>query len=98
MVVTESGTIRAGGRELPALTANLLAPGVDPGAGARAMLDGFTSSGLVVFVVDGPNLRIEYDRKRHCGISPEDLEAALQAERAEDAEELRRLGAVEPGL
>lgn len=97
MVVTESGSLVVKGRELLVLVATLSVPDRDPGPDARAMLEGFSAAGLVAFVVDGPALRVVYDRRRYAGISPRELEAALQAERARDAEELRRLGAVEPG-
>lgn len=98
MVVTESGEITVGDRTLPVLVANLLSRDADQGAGARAMLDGFSAAGLVALVVDGPDLRIIYDQERFAGISPRDIEAEFQRARSKDAEELRRLGAVDPGF
>jgi hypothetical protein len=40
-------------------------------------------------------MRIIYDQARYPAIGPDDIEAAFRHERSRDAEELRRLGAVE---
>ena len=39
--------------------------------------------------------RTEFDRARYPGVSAEDIEAALLYEFSQDADELRRLGAVD---
>jgi hypothetical protein len=98
VVVTDSGEIRVKDRTLPVLVANLLARDGDRDAGARAMLADFSAAGMAVLVVDGPDLRIVYDRERHEGIGPEDIEEAFRLERAKDAAELRRLGAIDKGI
>ena len=50
--------------------------------------------GLAVMIIRGLEARIEFDRARWPGISADDIEAALRYELSQDAEELKRLGAV----
>ncbi|MEQ1919188.1 MAG: hypothetical protein ABL955_08320 [Elusimicrobiota bacterium] len=95
MVVTESGTVKVGGRELPVLVINLVEPDSDRGPAARAMLEEFLAAGMAALLLHGPDMRIVYDRTRYPAIAPDDIEAAFKHERSRDAEELRRLGAVE---
>ena len=94
MVVTESGTVTVGGRELPVLVINLLEPDSDQSPAARAMLEDFLAAGMAAMLLHGPDMRIVYDQTRYAAISPDDIEAAFRYERSQDAEELRRLGAV----
>ena len=94
MVVTESGTVSAGGHELPVMVINLLEPDSDRGPAARAMIGDFLAAGMAALLLHGPDMRIAYDRTRYPSISPDDIEASFRYERSHDAEELRRLGAV----
>ena len=94
LVVTESGTVAVGGHVLPVLVINLLEPDSDRSPAAKSMLDGFLAAGMAALLLHGPDMRIVYDRARYAGISPDDIEAAFRHERSQDAEELRRLGAV----
>ncbi len=95
MVVTESGTVTVGGREIPVLVINLAQPDSDNGPAARAMLDDFLAAGMATLLLHGPEMRIVYDKARYPAIGPDDIEAAFKAERSRDAEELRRLGAID---
>jgi hypothetical protein len=64
------------------------------GDAARMLLDYFVARGVAVMIIHGAQARIEFDRQRYGGISPEEIEAALRYELSQDAEELKRLGAV----
>ena len=95
MVVTESGTVTLGGREIPVLVINLVKPDSDRGPAAQAMIKDFLAAGKAALLLHGPDMRIAYDQTRYPTITPDDIEAAFRYERSQDAEELRRLGAVE---
>lgn len=95
MVVTESGTVPVGGYRMPVLVINLANPDSDRGPAAKAMLDDFLAAGMAALLLHGSGMRIIYDRARYPSIGPDDIEAAFRHERSRDAEELRRLGAVE---
>jgi hypothetical protein len=95
MVVTESGTVSVGGHALPVLVINLLNADSDRSPSARAMIENFLAAGKAALLLHGPDMRIVYDRTRYPTISPDEIEAAFKYERSQDAEELRRLGAVE---
>jgi hypothetical protein len=97
MVVTESGTVTVGGREIPVLVINLVEPDSDRGPAGRAMLEDFLAAGMAALLLHGPDMRIAYDKARYPEIGPDDIEAAFKLERSRDAEELRRLGAVDGG-
>jgi hypothetical protein len=94
MVVTESGTVSVGGREFPVLVINLLNADSDRGPAAKTMIADFLTAGMALLLLHGPDMRIAYDQTRYAGISPDDIEAAFRYERSQDAEELRRLGAI----
>lgn len=94
MVVTESGTVTVGGHELPVLVINLVKPDSDRSPAAQAMIADFLAAGMAVLLLHGPDMRIVYDQTRYTTIRPDDIEAAFRYERSQDAEELRRLGAV----
>ena len=98
MVVTECGTVTVDGRELPVLVINLLEPDSDRGPAAQAMIGDFLAAGMAALLLHGPDMRIAYDRTRYAAIRPDDIEAAFRHERSQDAEELRRLGAVGEGF
>jgi hypothetical protein len=95
LVVTESGTMPVGGHQLPILVINLMGPDSDRSPAAQAMLKDFLAAGKAALLLHGPDMRIVYDQKRYPTIRPDDIEAAFRYERSQDAEELRRLGAVE---
>lgn len=94
MVVTESGTVTVGGHELPVLVINLLKPDSDRSPAAQAMIEDFLAAGMAALLLHGPDMRIAYDQTRYPTIRPDDIESAFRYERSQDAEELRRLGAV----
>ena len=94
MVVTESGTVTVGGHELPVLVINLVKPDSDRSPAAKAMIDDFLAAGKAALLLHGPDMRIVYDRTRYAAITPDDIEAAFRYELSQDADELRRLGAV----
>lgn len=95
MVVTESGAVTVDGRELPILVINLVNPDSDQSPAAQALIAGFLAAGMATLLLHGSDMRIVYDRTRYAGITPDAIEAAFRYERSQDAEELRRLGAVE---
>lgn len=97
LVATESGTVTVGGHDIPVLVINLGEPDSDRGPAARAMFEEFLAAGKALLLLHGPDMRIVYDRTRYPSITEDDIEAAFKAERARDAEELRRLGAVDEG-
>ena len=94
MVVTESGTVTVGGRVLPILVINLVEPDSDRSPAAQAMMADFLAAGKAALLLHGPDMRIVYDRTRYAAITPDDIEAAFRYELSQDADELRRLGAV----
>lgn len=98
LVATESGTVTVGGYRIPVLVINLAEPESDRGPAARAMLEDFLAAGMAALLLHGPDMRIVYDRTRYPAIAPEDIEEAFRRERSRDAEELRRLGAVDEGF
>ena len=95
MVVTESGTVTVGGHELPILVINLEKPDSDHGPVSQAMIADFVAAGMAALLLHGPDMRIVYDQARYATIRPDEIEAAFRYEISQDAEELRRLGAVE---
>jgi hypothetical protein len=95
MVVTESGTVTVGGQELPILVINLEKPDSDRSPVAQAMIADFLAAGMAALLLHGPHMRIVYDQARYAAIRPDDIEAAFRYELSQDAEELRRMGAVE---
>ena len=65
------------------------------GPEAERLLARFLRRGFAVLVIHGAAARTEFDRDRYPGISAEDIEAALLYEFSQDADELRRAGAVD---
>jgi hypothetical protein len=98
LVTTEAGKVAVGPYRVPILVINLVEPDSDRGAAAQAMLQEFLAAGKAALLLHGSDMRIVYDRTRYPAIAAEDIEAAFRHERARDAEELRRLGAVEEGF
>jgi uncharacterized protein len=95
VIATEGGTIAPHGVEMPVLLLNEAQPGACRQGNGRVMVEAVTAGGGVALILCGPEMRIEYDHDRYPAITPADIEAAFREERAKDAEELRRLGAVE---
>jgi uncharacterized protein len=95
VVVTEAGTVMVGTRFLPVVTFQEDFADAARGAMAAAMLDRFVQQGFAVLVICGLESRLEFDHARYPDISDEAIEAALRYELSQDADELRRLGAVE---
>jgi hypothetical protein len=61
---------------------------------AQGMLAHFVSRGAAVMIIRGLEARVEFDRGRWPEFLPEDIEEELRYELSQDAEELKRLGAV----
>lgn len=98
MVVTESGTVSIGGRGIPVLVINLASADSDRGPVARKTLDEFLAAGKAALLLHGLDMRVVYDRTRYPGIEASDIEEAFKRELSRDADELRRLGAVDEGF
>ena len=95
VVVTESGTIAVAGEVLSVFVLLQAAPGAFRGPEAARLIDGMVARGDVLLVIYGLDMQVLYDRLRWATISPEQIEAVYRAERLRDAEELKRLGAVD---
>lgn len=95
LVVTEAGSIEVGRAEMPVYLFNQEKPEAHRAAEASALLDAFIGRGAVVLLLCGPDLQILYDRARYPGITPRDIEVAYRYQQSQDAEELKRLGAVD---
>ena len=99
IVVTEGGSVIIGYRLLPVVlfqedsTAKAFSEAGQDSA-AWELLDHFVARGFAVMIIRGLEARIEFDRDRWPGISPQEIEAALRCELSRDAAELKRLGAV----
>ena len=95
IVATEAGSVTVDNHMLPVVLLHEdLAECHTGGDAAREMLAYFVRRGVAVMVIRGPEARIEFDRERWPGISADDIEAALRYELSQDADELKRLGAV----
>ena len=95
IVVTECGAVTVGRQWLPMLLFNQTRPGASRGASARALIDEMVARGAVVMLVHGPDMELLYDRVRYAAITPHEIEVAYRHELSQDADELKRLGAVE---
>ena len=95
IVVTESGTVTIGTREIGVLLLNHASAEARDTHEAQALLADVVAKGMIAMVLFGPDLEIVYDRARYQGVSPRDIEVAYRYELSQDADELRRLGAVE---
>ncbi len=94
VVVTEAGNVTAGKHNLPVVI--IQEDFADAGAGRRLrLLDWFVRRGFAALVIYGLQSRTEFDAARYVGVSPEMIDAALLYEISQDADELRRLGAVD---
>jgi hypothetical protein len=94
IVVTEAGSVSVGQRLLPVVLMQEDFVAASRGDAGLALLDYFVSRGFAVMVIHGLDARIEFDRARWPGISTDEIEAALCYELSQDADELKRLGAV----
>jgi hypothetical protein len=94
VVVTEAGNVTVGYRILPVVCLQEDFAGASRSDAAVGLLDYFVARGFAVMVIYGMQARIEFDRAFWPGISSDEIEAALRYELAQDAEELKRLGAV----
>jgi len=94
IVVTEAGNVTAGQHHLPVVLFQEDSVEASRGDAARGLLDHFVSRGFSVMGIHGLGAQIEFDRARWPGISTDDIEAALRYELSQDAENLKRLGAV----
>lgn len=95
IVVTEAGNVSVDRRSLPVVTFQEDSAGAAKGPEAARLLARFVRRGFAVLVIHGLEARTEFDRGRYPGVSAEDIEAALLYEFSQDADELRRLGAVD---
>lgn len=94
IVVTESGTITVGDQSLGVLLLNQSHPGARNRRKAQSLIDQVVARGMVGLVLHGPDMQIVYDRTRYASISPRDIQVAFRHAQSQDAEELKRLGAV----
>jgi hypothetical protein len=94
VVVTESGWIRVGGQHLAVFLFNQSHPGARRRPRPQALLDALVAKGAVVMVLYAETMELAYDRTRYSTLSPEEIETACRYEQSQDAEELKRLGAV----
>lgn len=94
IVVTESGTVTVGGEELAVLLLNQSYREASGRRKARALIDQVVAQGHVVMILHGEQMQLVYDRKRYPSILPRDIEVAYRYALSQDAEELKRLGAV----
>ena len=94
IVVTEAGSVSVGHRLLPVVLFQEDFAEASWGGAARELLDHFVRRGVAVMMIHGLEARIEFDRGRYSGISADQIEAAVRYELSQDAEELKRLGAV----
>ena len=95
IVVTEIGYVLVYGSFLPVVTFQEVFEGAGRGIEAARLLERFVRDGFAVMVIRGPASRLEFDRARYQGVSDEAIEAALRYELSQDADKLRRLGAVD---
>jgi hypothetical protein len=95
MVVTECGAVTLAGAVLPVLVVNQAEAEACQSPSAQSLVGSLVALGYVLLVIYGPDMRIVYDRCRRPSVSPSEIEAAFRRERSRDAEELKRLGAVE---
>ncbi len=96
IVATEAGSVTVDDRLLPVVLfeVDCTETHARRDDSARDLLDHFVRRGVAVMIIRGLEARIEFDRERWPGISADDIEAALRYELSQDAEELKRLGAV----
>jgi len=94
IVVTEAGNVAVGHRFLPVVLFHADLAEAGRGEAALRLLDHFLSRGFAVMIIHGLEAWLEFDRACWPGISADDIEAALRYELSQDAEELKRLGAV----
>ena len=95
VVVTEAGNVMVGVNFIPVVTMHEDFAGTAQGPEAAQLLDWFVRQGFAVLVIHGLESRTEFDAVRYPGVSAEMIEAALRYEFSQDADELRRLGAVD---
>jgi Fe-S-cluster containining protein len=95
VVVTESGNVSVGRHSIPVVTFQEDFARAANGPEAAAMLARFVQQGFAVLVIHGPDARTVFDRDRYPNVSAEEIEAALLHEFSQEADELRRLGAVD---
>jgi len=94
IVVTEAGNVTVGQWFLPVVLFHVDVVDASQGEAGLGLLRHFISRGFAVMVIHGSEARIEFDRSRWPGISTDEIEAALRYELSQDADELKRLGAV----
>jgi hypothetical protein len=94
IVVTEAGTVAVGGKELGVLLWNQTDPEARRSRDAQSLLDGVVAKGMVAMVLCGQDLEIVFDRAQYPAIAARDIEVAFRYEQSQDADELKRLGAV----
>lgn len=94
VVVTEGGTLTVNGEELAVLLLNESYPGAASRRKAQPFVAQTAALGMVAVILHGDEMQLVYDRVRYASISPRQIEVALRYEQSQDAEELKRLGAV----
>lgn len=94
IVVTEAGTVTFGEETLPVVLLNQSYPEAHTRRKAQTLIAQFKALGMVAMILHGEQMQIVYDRARYASITPRDIEVAYRYEQSQDAEELKRLGAV----
>ena len=95
VVITEAGNVSASGHNIPVVTFQEDFAGAANGPEGAWLLARFVRRGFAVLVIHGLEARTEFDRDRYPGVSAEQIEAALLYAISQDADELRRLGAID---
>jgi hypothetical protein len=94
IIITDGGYITVGGDVLRVLLLNQSHPRAADRQKAKALIDGMVARGMVVMILYGDQMRVVFDEARYPTISSRDVEVAFCYEQSQDAEELKRLGAV----
>jgi hypothetical protein len=95
LVITESGTAMVGHHFLPVVTMQEDFAGAARGVEAAELVAWFVGQGFAAVIIHGSDARVEFDPVRYAGVDANDIESALRYELSQDADELRRLGAVD---
>jgi hypothetical protein len=95
VVITEAGNVGVGGHNIPVVTFQEDFAGAAKEPEGSQLLARFVRRGFAILVIHALGARTEFDRDRYPGVSAEQIEAALLYEISQDADELRRLGAVD---
>jgi hypothetical protein len=94
VVLTECGTVTVGGMKLRVMRINKTIPFIPVSLEAQLLIDRLVAQGWAVMVIDAEEMQLAYDRDLYASVSAQDIETAYRYEQSQDADELKRLGAV----